>query len=407
MMLHPETNLPNLTAPKKIRVRAIDIMRGLTLFLMLFVNDLYMPGVPKWMLHTEAQVDGMGLADWVFPGFLFMVGMAIPYAVAARRKIGEPTWQIWFHIISRSISLIIIGLLVVNSSSLNPELTGMNKLLWLGLVYVCVFLIWNNYPKDKHRSLFISLKWIGIIGLIILAYLFRSGTAESVGWFEKSWWGILGQIGWGYLVAGSVYLLLKDKLWAAFMAIIFFLLLNVSSLNGWIPNNISFQEFFDVVLHGNVPMIVLSGLAATLIVKKYSADWRKLAIYLTLYGLVSLILGLIFHQWFIVSKILATPSWGLLCNGISIILFVLIYYLIDVRGNTKFSKLFESAGQNSLTTYLAPDLIYFVVWGLGIPLFFYKQMDHMWLAVLGSLVWAYLMLWFGILLNRIGIKLKL
>ncbi|WP_313260313.1 DUF5009 domain-containing protein [Sphingobacterium sp.] len=407
-MMSKSPSIPSFPAePKKLRVRAIDIMRGLTLFLMLFVNDLFMPGVPKWLLHTEAEVDGMGLADWVFPGFLFMVGMAIPYAVAARRKIGEPTWQIWFHIISRSISLIIIGLLVVNSSSLNPQMTGMNKLLWLGLVYICIFLIWNNYPKDRNKNLFVGLKLLGIVGLLGLAYVFRAGTPESPAWFEKSWWGILGQIGWGYLVAGSVYLLLRDKLWAAFLAIVFFLFLNVASLSGWIPQMFSFQEFFDVVLHGNVPMIVLSGMAATLIVKKYAVDWKKLAINLAMYGLISLIAGLTFHQWFIVSKIQATPSWGLLCNGISILLFVLVYYFIDVRGNSRYSRLFELAGQNSLTTYLAPDLIYFLVWGFGIPLFFYKQVDHMWLAVLGSLLWAYAMLWFGILLNRFGIKLKL
>jgi|GEM_PF-3977448 len=47
------------------RILSIDIMRGLTLFLMLFVNDVFMPGVPKWIGHTEADVDGMGLADWV------------------------------------------------------------------------------------------------------------------------------------------------------------------------------------------------------------------------------------------------------------------------------------------------------------------------------------------------------
>ena len=45
------------------RVVSIDIVRGLTLFLMLFVNDLYMPGVPAWMGHMAADTDGMGLAD--------------------------------------------------------------------------------------------------------------------------------------------------------------------------------------------------------------------------------------------------------------------------------------------------------------------------------------------------------
>ena len=55
------------------RILSIDIVRGLTLLLMLFVNDLYMPGVPAWLGHTEMNYDGMGLADWVFPSFLFMV----------------------------------------------------------------------------------------------------------------------------------------------------------------------------------------------------------------------------------------------------------------------------------------------------------------------------------------------
>jgi heparan-alpha-glucosaminide N-acetyltransferase len=48
---------------KNFRISSIDIMRGLTLFLMLFVNDLYTPGVPKWLVHTSIEEDGMGLAD--------------------------------------------------------------------------------------------------------------------------------------------------------------------------------------------------------------------------------------------------------------------------------------------------------------------------------------------------------
>ena len=88
----------NLTAhyypiamPETNRISSIDIMRGLTLVLMLFVNDLYMPGVPAWLGHMRANFDGMGLADWVFPGFLFMVGMAIPYSIGKRIAEGQNT----------------------------------------------------------------------------------------------------------------------------------------------------------------------------------------------------------------------------------------------------------------------------------------------------------------------------
>ncbi len=66
------------------RISSIDIMRGLTLLLMLFVNDLNMDVAPAWLGHMKADFDGMGLADWVFPGFLFMVGMAIPFSFSNR-----------------------------------------------------------------------------------------------------------------------------------------------------------------------------------------------------------------------------------------------------------------------------------------------------------------------------------
>jgi high-affinity Fe2+/Pb2+ permease len=70
-----------------------------------------------------------------------------------------------------------------------------------------------------------------------------------------------------------------------------------------------------------------------------------------------------------------------------------------VKGYHRGIGLFEEAGKNSLTTYLAPDLIYFVCWGFHLSLFFYKQSDYMSLAIAGSLLWALAMLWYAILLR--------
>ena len=197
----------------KNRILSIDIMRGLTLFLMLFVNDLYTSGVPKWLVHAAAQEDGMGLADWVFPGFLFMVGLSIPFAFMSREKRGQTNPQILSHILIRTISLLIIGVFMVNIGSYNADLTGMNKFLWAILVYFSFFLIWNRYPKEgKYFSKLASLKYLGIMGLIILAIVYRTGTTENIGWMSSSWWGILGLIGWGYLVSALTYLWVKDCL---------------------------------------------------------------------------------------------------------------------------------------------------------------------------------------------------
>lgn len=84
------------------RIAAIDITRAITMFLMIFVNDLWsLHDIPKWLEHTAAKDDGMGLADTVFPAFLFIVGMSIPYAISNRIKKGDTLWQLVRHVTER------------------------------------------------------------------------------------------------------------------------------------------------------------------------------------------------------------------------------------------------------------------------------------------------------------------
>ena len=64
---------------------AIDIFRGLTMALMVFVNDTWtVLDAPSWMVHFGTWEDGMSLADVVFPMFLFAMGMSVPYALENR-----------------------------------------------------------------------------------------------------------------------------------------------------------------------------------------------------------------------------------------------------------------------------------------------------------------------------------
>ena len=68
----------------------IDILRAVTMLLMIFVNDLWtLTNIPEWLGHTALYEDGMGLADVVFPAFLFIVGLSIPHAIRARFQKGE------------------------------------------------------------------------------------------------------------------------------------------------------------------------------------------------------------------------------------------------------------------------------------------------------------------------------
>jgi predicted acyltransferase len=389
------------------RILSIDIMRGLTLVLMLFVNDLYMPGVPAWLGHSKANFDGMGLADWVFPGFMFMVGMSIPFSIGNRIARGETTSSIWKHILIRTISLLIIGLLMSNSRNVNAEFTGMSKSLWSFIMYSGVFLVWYKYKvTDKNFYLINGLRLLGALMIVVMVYIFRTG--ETAGFSFKSW-GILGTIGWGYLMASIVYMVSRDNLLKTVVAMLFFLVMNMLSKLHLLDFLNPIKPAFGVIINGNAPFIVLSGLFITLILKKFSKDdFRKTFLFILSLGIMSIIIGFIFRNWFIISKIQATPSWGLICNGISMILFALLFWIIDIKKRIKWALTLKPAGENSLTVYLVPDMFYYIIWGLGLPVLFYKNSDVPLVVIAGSLVWAIIMgVFLPVLLKRLNFTLKL
>jgi predicted acyltransferase len=390
------------------RISSIDIMRGLTLVLMLFVNDLYMKVAPSWLGHMPASFDGMGLADWVFPGFLFIVGMAIPFAFSNRLAKGESPLKISQHILVRTLSLLFIGVLMLNTGRVNPELTGMSKNLWALLMYVSVFLVWNDYPKSVSVFLKNGIRVTGILVLLFLLIRFRSGQPGNQSWLIAGWWGILGLIGWGYLVTAFTWLIFRDSIVKTLIVTLFFFCLNVLS-------GLHLLGFFDpvspvlgILLEGNVPFIVLTGMVAGLIIRKIpAAETKKLLLTFISIGILSIAAGFFLRNWFIISKIYATPSWGMICNGISFLLFILIYWIADVRNRKKWASFVKPAGQHSLTTYLAPDILYHLIWMSGIPILIYKQSAEPVVVVLGSIIWALLMVGLTAVLARLNIRLKL
>ena len=390
------------------RIASVDIMRGLTLLLMLFVNDLNMKVAPAWLGHMEADFDGMGLADWVFPGFLFITGMAIPFAISGRIKRNEPVSGILLHIAIRTVSLMVIGILMLNSGRVNPEATGMNRNLWALLMYISVFLVWNDYPKGKHKLLFTILRAAGVATLIFLAIIFRSGSTDDPGWMITGWWGILGLIGWGYLTASLIYVAFRDSVAWTMAAVIFFLMINILDQSGVLGFLDPVRPVLGILIQGNVPLIVLTGMFAGILIRKLkkSGD-EKIILMLIVMGIISLALGFFLRKWFIISKLLATPSWGMICSGISFLVFAAIYWLADVRGLTGWADFVRPAGRYSLTTYLAPNILYHAIWMSSVPVLIYKQSSEPLVVILGSIAWALLMSGLTAILARMHIKLRL
>jgi heparan-alpha-glucosaminide N-acetyltransferase len=391
------------------RILSIDILRGITLLIMIFVTNLNMSVTPAWLGNRAADFDGMGLADWVFPAFLFIIGLSIPVALSKRFSSGQSVFDISRHIFTRSLSLIIIGVLMLNIDRVDPELTGIGKNLWAILMYIGVFLFWNDYP-DKENKFFTvtALKFTGLAILAILILKFKSGQLENNGSLITGWWGFAGIIGWGYLVASFVYVLCRDSILKTSIFVLFFLFLNILSTLDLLGFLNPFKPIFGVIINGNIPFVILSGLAGGLIIKKIPVIGLKKTIMLFAgIGIIYLIAGFILRKWIVISRIQATPSWALICSGICFIVFIILYWITDVKSRIKWAAYLQPAGENSLTTYLAPELLFYFIISSGIPLLFFKQSNEPIITIAGALVWAFLMIGLTAVLARLKIKLKI
>ena len=78
------------------RIASIDIFRGLTVLVMVFVDNLgFVKGLPWWTHHMPLGSNGMTYVDMVFPAFLFVMGVSIPLAVERRVSAGDSYGRVW------------------------------------------------------------------------------------------------------------------------------------------------------------------------------------------------------------------------------------------------------------------------------------------------------------------------
>src|SRR5580698_10055455 len=110
----PSTGIAGQTT--STRVLSIDIFRGITMAVMIFVNDLdSVHGLSKWTYHMPSNVDAMTYVDMVFPAFLFIVGMALPIAVKQRLRRNPSIALLWLHVVLRAAGLLVLGLILANA----------------------------------------------------------------------------------------------------------------------------------------------------------------------------------------------------------------------------------------------------------------------------------------------------
>ncbi len=374
---------------------------------MIFVNDLWtLKNIPDWLEHTAAQTDGMGLADTVFPAFLFIVGLSVPFAIQSRLSRGSSTYQSLIYILTRSFALLLMGVFHVNLENYDQSAL-ISRPVWQVLITVGFFLVWLDYPLAIKKYKKAMLQGAGILILILMAIIFKGNQDGKIVGMSAQWWGILGLIGWSYLLVTCIYLLVKENLTWLTAALVFFTMFNIAVHSGWLEFLNPVRSVIWITSDGSLPALTMAGVITSVIYRKF-AQRDKLTQYtvtMALIGVVMLGLGFAIRPLDGISKIRATPSWTAICTGISILCFVILIYIVDIKNKREWFNAIRPAGTSTLTCYLLPYIHYaiFTMVGISLPVFLRTGMA----GIFKSLAYAMLIILITGLLEKKRIRLRI
>ena len=309
----PTTPMESTGKAATTRLASIDIFRGLTMVVMIFVNELAsVHGLPWWTYHAPGRVDAMTYVDMVYPFFLFAVGLSLPLAFKARLKKNASMAALWLHVVVRSASLIVLGLILANAERGDPARMGINPNLWAllgllgGALYLSVY-TGSQRSQTAHRV----LRVIGFALVVAMYAIFRRTTHDGhAGWINGSYPEILGLIGYTFFAISILYIPTRRWLWAPLAWLVALLTFNALCMAKWIvlPHHLPLYYWpFD---NGAMAAIMIGGIVTSVI---FLGDhrWKTLGQKLSLAGgfaLIALVAGRVLTPLGI-SKIRATPTW--------------------------------------------------------------------------------------------------
>ncbi len=338
------------------RIHSIDILRGLNILVMLFVNDLAgVAGAPAWMKHiSPSTADGYTFVDVVFPAFLFIVGLSLPIALGRRLDRGESMGKIFTHIFTRTLSLLVLGVLMVNTESMATAMQ-IDPQLWKALLYASAVMVWISSGRGR-RSLVWTRRALGVAVLLFLAFTYRSETGMGL---RPQWWGILGLIGWAYLVAASIYLAARRHVAVYAAATAGLYLLYFADATGLLAFLGPVRQWIGIgsVLGSHAALTASGALLSMLLFTTNKTHGQRLRI-IVLFAFIAGAIGVLlhsfhgFHPVFIYNKNAATPPWCLVSSAWTALIFALVYLLADKHGILKGTRTIAAAGQNALFAFI-------------------------------------------------------
>jgi heparan-alpha-glucosaminide N-acetyltransferase len=390
------------------RLASIDIFRGLTMLVMIFVNDLdSVHGLPWWTHHAKANIDVMTYVDMVFPFFLFIVGLSMPLAIQQRLKKNPSIPSLWLHVFIRSFSLVVLGVILANAELGDAAHMVINPKAWPVLALAGASLFLSLY-KGSERATTVH-RWLRIFGLVLtiaMFAIFRRVTPDGhVAWLDFSYAEILGIIGYTYFAVALLYIPTRRWLWAPFAWLAVLVAFNAACTSQGLLRHVPLYVW--PFHNGSSASIIMAGVVASTIFlgdHRLQALRQKILLGLT-FGLSALIAG-----WFLtplgISKIRATPTWCLYSIGAAALAFTLLYWICDVKKQTSWAAFVRPAGANTLLTYLIPDFYYFLIPLAGIT-YFETHFNFGWPGVIRSFVFTGVVLALAGVFTRLKVRLQL
>jgi predicted acyltransferase len=340
------------------RSQAIDVLRGLTVALMIMVN---MPGSPEtsYAPFLHAAWHGLTLTDLVFPTFMFVVGTALAFTLQKYEGMGEAA--VLKKIFTRT-----------------------------ALIFLCGFLMyWFPFISLEHGVSLIPLSGTRIFGVLqrialgycvaslILHYSGERGALLFAVLALFGYWAVMAGFG-DYTLAGNAQRKLD--------------LLVLGEAHMYHGEGIAFDP--EGIL-STLPSIVnvLAGYFAGRLVRRLGASYETIA-RLMLAGAVLAAVALSWSSVFPLNKKLWTSSYALIAIAIDLGALALLLYVIDLRGQRGWTYFFEVFGRNTLFIYLFSELLatlFFInqIDGRSIFDWTYQHLFRPWAGIYnGTLLWA-------------------
>jgi predicted acyltransferase len=310
-------------SPLTQRSLLTDVMRGLTLALMIVVN-MAIDDTRSYAQLLHARWHGFTLTDAVFPSFLFAVGLSIALSIDRQRASGSAD----FHrrLLTRALALFVIGYLLSSAPFLR---------------YDAASGVWSLLPLSQTRIL-------GVLQRIALTYAAGALIFQRFG-TPGAWVGIgISLLSYAVLltVTGDLSLLGNGPrqldLW----------LFGESHL--YMGEGVPFDP---EGLLSTLPAIanVLAGCLAGRWFKERGYTRASLGRWGAIAG-AALVLGLAWAQVLPLNKKLWTSSYALVMIGVDGLVLVLLAYLVERRGFRMASEFFATLGRNTLAVYVFSEL---------------------------------------------------